>query len=117
MFKARFYKGDYIQRQKAANADKAVVYIEQHFNSGSASATYALANVGTNAGRTSKLMAATYVEKVCAAFGTKPANNDFASNGVSVGGYDGRGNGNLIYTHMPAMLLEPLFASNPVHAD
>ncbi|MBI3541974.1 MAG: N-acetylmuramoyl-L-alanine amidase, partial [Deltaproteobacteria bacterium] len=31
--------------------------------------------------------------------------------------YDGRGDGNLRLTKMPAILLEPLFASNPQHAE
>lgn len=34
-----------------------------------------------------------------------------------VGGYNGRGDGNLRLTDMPAILLEPLFASNPQHAE
>jgi hypothetical protein len=116
MYTVRWYKGDYITRQKLANRDKAAVYIEHHFNGGSATATYALANVGTNAGRTSKALAGTYVENVCKAFGTKPANNSFATDGVSVGGYRLRGNNNLVHTDMPAILCEPLFASNPDHA-
>lgn len=116
-YDVRFYRGDYITRQRRANADKAVVYVEHHFNAGSATASYSLANVGSNAGATSKKMAADYVRRVCQAFGTKPANNDFASGGVSVGGYKGRGDGNLKHTAMPAMLLEPLFVSNLTYAD
>ena len=33
MYQVKFYKGDYLQRQLAANADKAVAYVEHHFNS------------------------------------------------------------------------------------
>jgi hypothetical protein len=36
--------------------------------------------------------------------------------GIKVGGYDGRGDDNLRHTDMPAILLEPLFVSNPAHA-
>lgn len=115
-YKVKFYQGDYSTRQKNANADKAICYLEQHFNSGSEKATYALANVATNAGATSKKWASDYVGQVSATFGTKPANNDFAKDGVSVGGYKGRGNGNLLYTAMPAILCEPLFATNPEQA-
>ena len=116
-YSVKFYKGDYKTRQLNANQDKAIVYIEQHFNAGSPIASYALANVGTNAGNTSKKMAASYVQRICQEFDVKPANNDFAKNGVSIGGYQHRGNGNLIYTKMPAVLLEPLFGSNPVYSS
>jgi hypothetical protein len=34
-----------------------------------------------------------------------------------VGGFNGRGDANLRLTDMPAILLEPLFASNPQHAE
>lgn len=34
-----------------------------------------------------------------------------------VGGYGGRSDGNLKLTDMPAILVEPLFANNPVHAE
>ena len=47
MYQVKFYKGDYLQRQLAANADKAVAYVEHHFNSSaSASANYAVVVVG-----------------------------------------------------------------------
>ncbi|MDM8569493.1 N-acetylmuramoyl-L-alanine amidase, partial [Thiotrichales bacterium HSG1] len=36
--------------------------------------------------------------------------------GIAIGGFNGRGNGNVKYTNMPAVLLEPLFVSNPSHA-
>jgi hypothetical protein len=37
--------------------------------------------------------------------------------GIQVGGYDGRGDDNVKHTDMPAILLEPLFVSNPAHAE
>lgn len=37
--------------------------------------------------------------------------------GILVGGYNGRGDDNVRYTDMPAVLLEPLFGSNPAHAQ
>lgn len=37
--------------------------------------------------------------------------------GILVGGYNGRGDDNVRYTDMPAVLLEPLFGSNPAHAE
>ena len=116
-YKVKFYKGDYSARQRAANSDAAVLYVEHHFNGGSATANYALCNVATNAGKTSKAIASDYVHRVAKAFVVPVANNDFASGGVSVGGYNRRGNGNLFYTNMPSVLLEPLFATNPKQAE
>lgn len=116
-YKIDFYKGNYSLRQKSANADRAAVYVEHHFNGGGASANYALCNVATNASGKSRAVAKSYVDKISRAFSIPVANNDFAKAGVSVGGYQGRGNGNLASTNMPAILLEPLFASNPRHAD
>lgn len=115
-FTVKFYTGEYSTRQASANKDKAIVYLEQHFNGGSETAAYALANVATNAGKTSKAIAKAYVDRICKAFNIKPANNDFARDGVSVGGYKLRGNANLKLTNMPAVLLEPLFATNPTFA-
>lgn len=115
-FKVNFYKGDYGSRQAQANKDKAIVYVEHHFNGGSDKANYCLVNVATNAGSTSKKMAQAYVDRISARFGIPKANNNFAKNGVSIGGYEGRGNANLYSTACPAMLLEPLFAPNPSHA-
>lgn len=116
-YQVKFYKGTYAQRQRAANADKAKIYIEQHFNSVNEKSNYTLANVATNAGAQSKAIAQSYVDRCSEAFGVPKANNDFAKNGVSVGGAGKRGNANLLLTNMPAVLLEPLFVSNPKHAE
>ena len=41
MYKVEFYKGDYLERQRKANDDKCVCYVEHHFNSSaSSSANY-----------------------------------------------------------------------------
>lgn len=37
--------------------------------------------------------------------------------GVLIGGRYGINEADLIYTHMPAILVQPLFATNPVHAS
>lgn len=110
-YTVKFYSGDYPARQQKANADKAICYIEQHFNSvENKSANYAHAKVATNAGKTSKGMASTYAHLVAKKFNIALG---FAPDGVDAGG---RGNGNLKYTNMPAILLEPLFISNPAQA-
>lgn len=109
-YSVKFYKGDYSARQRAANADNAVCYIEQHFNSASdPKADYTHAKVATNASNTSKEMAKFYARRVAREFGTEL----MFGNGLDAGG---RGNGNLRLTKMPAILLEPLFVSNPAQS-
>lgn len=114
MYKVKFYKGDYITRQRKANKDKAIAYVEHHFNSSaSPSASYSLVVTGSNASRTSKNWGRWYAKAVSTLFGTRTGGD----NGILVGGWEGRGDGNLKHTDMPAILLEPLFASNPQHAE
>jgi hypothetical protein len=114
MYTVKFYKGDYLQRQQAANKDKAVAYIEHHFNSSaSEQANYAVVVVGSNASNTSRNWGRWYAKAVAEQFGTKVAGDQ----GILVGGWNGRGDGNVRHTAMPALLLEPLFASNPQQAE
>ncbi len=55
MYKVNFYKGNYATRQNKANMDKAVAYVEHHFNSSSSdTASYAVVVTGSNASPTSK---------------------------------------------------------------
>lgn len=108
--KVRFYTGNYKPRQLAANRDKADFYVEQHFNAvANRSANYTHAKVATNASSKSYAIAKTYAEKCAEVFGIKKGFGD----GVDKGG---RGNTNLVHTKMPAILLEPLFVSNPAQA-
>lgn len=113
-YTVKFYKGDYLQRQQAANADRAVAYVEHHFNSSaSPSAGYAVVVVGSNASSTSRNWGRWYARAVADQFGTQVGGDG----GILVGGWAGRGDGNVKHTRMPAVLLEPLFASNPQQAD
>ena len=114
MYKVKFYKGEYTDRQLAANRDGAVAYVEQHFNS-SASPTsgYSVAIVGSNASQTSRNWGIWYAAAISEEFATKMG----CETGIVVGGYGGRGDGNIKFTSMPAILLEPLFASNPDQAE
>jgi len=113
MYKVKFYKGNYRTRQNDANADGATCYVEHHFNScGSESPCYSVTIVGSNASEKSVAWGKDYTSRICEAFGTEPG----GTGGVIRGGYGGRGNANLKYTAMPAILLEPLFASNPEQA-
>ncbi|AUB85648.1 N-acetylmuramoyl-L-alanine amidase [Candidatus Thiodictyon syntrophicum] len=114
MYTVKFYKGDYIDRQREANRDQAVAYVEHHFNSSaSAQADYAVVVVGSNASQTSRNWGRWYAKEVATHFGTRIGGDQ----GLLVGGWNGRGDANVKYTSMPAVLLEPLFASNPQRAD
>lgn len=114
MYEVRFYKGNYIERQRQASADKAVAYVEQHFNaSASASAGYVVVITGSNASQVSRNWGQWYSQAINREFDV-PIGGD---QGIKVGGYNGRGDGNLKYTSMPAILLEPFFVSNPAHAE
>ena len=109
-WEVRFYTGDYKDRQRQANIDGAVCYVEQHFNASSnPDANYAMVVVANNASQKSKSWGLHYALKASELF-------DIRNNRLSIGGVGGRGNGNLIYTSMPAILLEPCFISNPEQA-
>lgn len=114
MYDVRFYKGNYLERQRKANEDDCKAYVEHHFNSSSSpTANYAVVITGSNASQTSRNWGRWYAQAVAREFNL-PVGGD---QGIKVGGFDGRGDGNLRHTHMPAILLEPLFASNPQHAQ
>ena len=119
LFDVKFYGSslhlmDYRERQRRANRDGAVCYVEHHFNScSSPHPDYTVVVVGSNASEQSKRWGRLYALLVASEFGT-PVGGD---NGIVVGGYSGRGNANIFYTRMPAILVEPLFASNPYHAE
>lgn len=114
MYEIRFYKGDYLARQKAANADKCVAYVEHHFNSSSSeTANYSVVVTGSNASQTSKNWGRWYARAVAHEFDVRLGGSD----GILVGGFEGRGDYNLRFTDMPALLLEPLFASHPQSAQ
>lgn len=109
LYRVKFYRGDYKTRQEAANRDGAVAYVEHHFNAGPPSANYSMTIIGSNGSMKSQEWGLDYTKRVSEAFKTR----DF---GVIAGGFEGRGDGSLKYTWMPAILVEPLFASNPEHA-
>jgi hypothetical protein len=113
MYQVKIYKGDYRQRQEQANKDKCVGYVEQHFNSSDDDeASYSVVVVGANASQTSKNWGRWYAAAVGREFHCSLGGD----NGIQVGGFNGRGDANLRYTDMPAILLESLFCSNPSQA-
>jgi hypothetical protein len=114
MYRCKFYKGDYQERQAQANTDRCVAYVEHHFNSStSQTASYAVVITGSNASQTSRNWGRWYAQAVGREFNLSVGGDQ----GILVGGFDGRGDFNLRFTDMPAILLEPLFASNPRQAE
>ena len=100
----------YKERQRAANRDGAVVYIEHHINSNAGQpGRYGFVIVGKNASKTSKAMGKHYVQVIDGAFPEIKARRP----AVQIGG---AGNISIVHTAMPAMLLEPCFGNNPLHA-
>jgi hypothetical protein len=112
-YRVNFYTGAYRDRQQQANEDRAVCFVAHHLNAADdPSADYTLCVVGLNAGPISRAWAQSYTAEVAGAFGVRQWGDD----GVCVGGMNGRGNSQIYYTRMPAILPEPLFCSNPEHA-
>jgi len=113
MYQIQFVKGDYSYRQYLANLQKCDSYVEHHFNSSKKKqAKYCLGFVGSNASQKSQDLAAYYAQKIHETFGVPKGGR----NGVMQAHKGGRGDGNLVHTDMCAILLEPLFGSNPQHA-
>lgn len=110
-YKPVLVTGDYSTRQRRANDINALAYFEQHFNASTQrTANYTCAIVGKNASLTSKQWASLYCELVSDALGT-------VNKGVIVGGFNGRGSGNLESTRMPAILAEPCFITTQAGYD
>jgi len=113
-YRVKFYKGDYRERQRSASRDNAICYVEHHFNSvANQSAAYTCVVVGSNASKKSIEFAQTYANLVSQHFNTSL----IGKSGALIGGFNGRGNSNVYYTNCPAVLLEPLFVSNPKQAE
>lgn len=113
MYTVRFYKGEYIERQRQANSDDAACYVEHHFNSSdNPRANYCVVIVSSKASALSRQWAEWYAGRVGSEFNVTLG----GSKGVVIGGFNGRGDNNIRHAKMPAILVEPLFGSNPRHA-
>ena len=113
-YQVKFYKGDYRKRQIKANKDKCILYIEHHFNSSpDPNPNYCVTIVGRNASKKSKAFGIAYCKYLSALLDIPIG----GGNGIMIGGYSGKGDYNLKFTNMPAVLLEPLFVSNPKQAQ
>lgn len=114
MYKVKFYHGDYRERQHLANVDGAICYLEQHLNSSiNEHVNYSACIVATNASEKSMDWASDLASRTSGYLQTPIYEGAF---GRGVMKAIERGNGNLFYTDMPAIINEPLFASNPLGA-
>lgn len=115
MYTPEILNGNYRDRQRRANELNALFYYEQHFNSvggpAAQTADYACSVVASNASQTSKAVGRDLAVRWATALGTRVGGG---ARGLIVGG---RGEGNLRYTAMPAVIGEPLFVSNPGQAE
>ncbi len=114
-YEVRIFAGDYAERQAAANAWGADVYLEQHFNAKLNDAETDLDNsalcvVASNAGTKSRQLGASYAAAAAKTFGIRDS-------GVLVAPFGRSGDGNLRHTKMPAVILEPLFVSDLSQAE
>lgn len=115
-YRVEFVIGDYRARQARANELKASLYFEGHANSTTnPRADYAMCVVSTNASAASIALARRLAVQWGAAMDVGGANDTDIGyqTGVRIGG---AGDYNLRYTDMPAVLGEPVFASNRVQA-
>lgn len=105
---------DYKDRQLFANSKKAVLYIEHHFNAlefdkPGTSDNPSSVLVATNGSQKSRDFAKMYAERVSKQWG-------YPNRGVDIVDEKRAGYWNLYYTNMPAVLLEPLYVSDPEQA-
>lgn len=99
--------GDYQYRQLTANKHKADLYLELHLNAADTpDATGVETWIGTNGSDTSKRIATNIGCYLAARTGLALRNNGIPKVG-------GRAEGSVVYTAMPAALLEIGFCSNP----
>ena len=114
MYSFRFYSGNSKEKQDKANIDCCNAYLDFQFNiSSNPKDEYTSVAVGSNASRISKFWGEQFAQLISEDFGLSIGGN----NGILIGGVHGKSEIDLIYTHMPAILIMPLFISNPLHAS
>jgi hypothetical protein len=103
-------KGDYPPRNRSANAAGAKIYIDHHFNSAGATASYCLMETSTTVvPAPSRALGALMGKYMSAAIGNKNV-------GVKAIAPGSRGHVCIGQCKMPCVISEPLFVSNPTQA-
>jgi len=110
----RFYNGTSKDKQLKANYDKCTAYLDFQFNINSnPKLNYTVVAVASNASRISKYWGRQFAQFISEDFAIPVGGN----NGILIGGENGKNELDLIYTYMPAVLILPLFISNPIQAS
>lgn len=113
MYSFHFYSGDSIEKQDKANIDRCNAYLDFQFNiCSNPNEVFTSVAIASNASKITKFWGKQFSHLISEDFGLPLGGN----NGILVGGMHGKNELDLIYTHMPAILILPLFISNPVHA-
>lgn len=113
MYSFRFYSGNSKEKQDKANKDFCSAYLDFQFNiSSNPKDEYTSVAVASNANRISKFWGEQFTQLISEDFGLPVGGN----NGILIGGEHGKNEMDLICAHMPAILIMPLFISNPLHA-
>jgi hypothetical protein len=114
MYKVQFYHGRARECQIHANMDNCIAYLQAHFSiSENPKDNYASVAIGSNASPITKRWAKYYIKLIQDDFGITLGGNE----GVLIGGTNGENELDLIYSNMPAILVKPLFATNPLQAE
>lgn len=115
-YEVKYYTGDYVERQEEANRDGAICYVEQHLNSREyqheawgLDDNPIICIVAHNASVKTKEWARLYCHLVKEAFPKIPLYN---GTGLLQRQYRERGDYNLRFTKMPAILPEPFWLSD-----
>lgn len=113
MYTIRFYHGESKERQLQANCDKCNAYLAARYNySNNPDDNFTIVAVGSNATNISKRWGRFTAKLISSEFETPLGSKD----GILTGGINGRNEYDLVYANMPAIFIEPLFATNPFHA-
>jgi N-acetylmuramoyl-L-alanine amidase len=112
-YRVVWVKGDYRARQEEANRQQAIAYVEQHFNSGPETANHGCVVLAADASPKCKEWAQTYAALLNQRLGVALYNRD----GLAIGRFPENGEAHLYSATMPAILVRPLFGTNPIQAD
>jgi len=117
-YEVLFVTGDYKHRQVFANGLRLDLYIEYHFNYYSGATNYTLCKINKSNKQLAKDFARLHAKNVSEHFDIPLYHiddNPDAQNGVVVSSRPGRNNYNISLLSAPAVILEPMFLSNPDH--